>query len=73
MTKAEQKLECAAKISSISNYALKKLRKAIPSHAGVPIGPPPPAAAIPPVAVSPDNEGPIPPEQSSISMPPPLT
>jgi hypothetical protein len=71
MTKALQKLERDAKRSSISKYTLKKLRKAIPSHAGVPFGPPPPAAAIPPAAASPDNEGPIPPDQPSISMPPP--
>ena len=70
MTKAEQKLERNAKRSSISKYTLKKLRKAIPSHAaGVPFGPPPPTTAIPPAAASPDNEGPIPPEQPSISMP----
>ena len=73
MTKAEQKLERDAKRSSISKYALKKLRKAIPSHAGVPFGPPPPAAAIPPAAASPDDEGPVPPDQPSISMPPPST
>jgi hypothetical protein len=73
MTNAEQKLEHAVKRSSISKYALKKLRKAIPSHAGVPFGPPPPAAAIPQTAASPDNEGPVPPDQPSISMPSPPT
>jgi hypothetical protein len=74
MTKAEKKLERDAKRSSISKYALKKLRKAIPSHdAGVPFGPQPPAAAISLAAASPDNEGPVPPDQPSMPVPPPST
>jgi hypothetical protein len=73
MTKEEQKLERDGKRLSISKYDLKKLRKAIPSHAGDPFGLPPPAAAIPPAAAPPDDEGAASSDQPSISMPPPST